>query len=246
MLSAQFAVSPSISTLSSASAPFVSFVPIVPVHARDSHLGFPSRASAQAEFYNCFMMNKESSYKIQSAVKSAAFALASAFGLSFAAFQGLAAVTATGVETEALDGSGDKVVTFTIPAGSTESGTATWTVPNGVASFRFLVVVGGGSGGVGGNYDNDHKNCCGGGGGAGGMATGTVVVAVSSREYNIEVGAGGASILPASAQNGNDGKSSSIKLVAVRLPCRRPPARGTTGIVARNTRRLGDLGFQLT
>ena len=78
-----------------------------------------------------------------------------------------------------------------------------WTVPDGVTSFEFLVVGGGGGGG------GNQNNRAGGGGGAGGMVTGVVASVSRGMEYSVVVGDGGAggygsSSNPTRGGNGED------------------------------------------
>ena len=86
-----------------------------------------------------------------------------------------------------------------------------WTVPNGVTDFEFLVVAGGGGGGAG---QGGHANYCrkGGGGGAGGVVTGHIVDADGT--FTVKVGAGGARGSSLGA-NGAKGGDSSLTLGGV-------------------------------
>lgn len=95
----------------------------------------------------------------------------------------------------------DVVCVFTNAA--TDAG-MTWSVPNGVETFQFLVVGGGGSG------SGAYSYAGGGGGGGGGFVSGVVESAVAKDVYDIKVGAGGAGV--AEKKAGNNGGASSLKL----------------------------------
>ena len=81
----------------------------------------------------------------------------------------------------------------------TATGTATWTVPQGVTSVDYLVVGGGGSGTRGYcNYLWGH------GGGGGGVSTGSLSV-TGGTAYTVTVGAGGAGAASQSCTNSHTG-----------------------------------------
>ena len=88
-------------------------------------------------------------------------------------------------------------------ADSFTDSSASWIAPAGITSVDYLVVAGGGSGG------SSHGGSGVGGGGAGGMLTGTLTV-VPGTAYTVTVGAGGAAVKNATANDGADSVFASI------------------------------------
>jgi hypothetical protein len=97
---------------------------------------------------------------------------------------GIGPATVNGVSCAATNSTGNSIVTFAYVGPS--GGSATWTVPNGLAYVNYLVVAGGGGGGRS-NSGNVHS----GGGGAGGFLTGNLAV-TPGNVMTVTVGTGGA------------------------------------------------------